>query len=105
MEKEQLTYPTSTNEKWEITMSNKDKFIVNGMEYKAICKLAQSGNVSLVNLKDFSINISHIMSMVCIDKGNIKLPITERYKQLTDEQRKESLKAMEKVKENLFNDR
>lgn len=77
---------------------------MTGDQYIALDNLTQ-GNIQarLVKFPEFTINIAHIVSIVCIDKGLSKLPAKDAFKEVSEEDRARTLRKMAEMKKTLFN--
>ena len=98
MSQEQQTSHKLENERWEVSLSNKEKFIIDGGKYQALDKIIQSGQFKFVKFDGFTINTAHIISIVCVDKGLVYLPKLDKYRELSDEEREKNIEKIQEMK-------
>jgi hypothetical protein len=69
------------NSRWEVTLSTREKFMLTGNQYKAL-DMVTKGTIQpqLVRFPKFSINIAHIVSIICDDEGFTRLEAPDKLK-------------------------
>lgn len=96
------TSPMLNDSRWEVTMSSREKFILTGNQYVELNKLIKGAiQPRLVQFPDFAINIAHIVSIVCVDKGLPALPPHNKFVELSDEQREKNLSKLQSIREKM----
>ena len=88
------------NEKWEVVMSTRERFILNGVEHRALKGVMNS--YKFAEFKNFTINVSHIVSISCIAQGLPRL-IKPNVPEISDEQRQKNIEKLAEIKSNILN--
>lgn len=99
---DQLISPTLENEKWEITLSTREKFILNGLENQELDRVTAAGAYKLLKFKDFTINVAHIVSIVCTDRGG-KARAPAILPEISDGERERNIRKLSEIRSKLFN--
>jgi len=101
-EQEVLMPHNYKDEQWELVMSKGDPFILNGEQFLAFKKASLDGATKLIHFKNFGISIAHVVSYERINMVNLSLLLTDRFREITEEQRQKNEIYKKEIREKLF---